>query len=347
MCTSCFQKNDSDNISSAASSSNHNMSLFGDTSFMSSQGMPNQQFVLPQFNGSSQQFGTPFMSSLSGPRQQQPVDSAAPLGYQPFAAVSHPGRPPLPPQSVPAPSASAITAENLGGLMQKPISELTVADIIQINRISNSPIQQQLNTIESDLKKKIQNLDNRINVLEKRNTSIEEENTVLRDTICNIQKSLNKIDSNVRNKNVIITGLPEGEIATDDGPMSTDLEKINMILKITENRDFDERDDDFTASRLGVPKPGYNRVVKIELTSMEERDKFLKDTVKMKEAPAPWNKVFVKKDQHPVYLNENNRLRKKVSDLKKIQGNENKDIKIANGKVMIDNVVVDQNLFFR
>ena len=74
---------------------------------------------------------------------------------------------------------------------------------------------------------------------------------------------------------------------------------------------------------------------------------FLEDTVKMKQAPAPWNKVFVKKDQHPVYLNENNRLRKKVSDLKKIQGNENKDIKIANGKVMIDNVVVDQNLFFR
>ena len=326
------------------------MSQFGDMSFMSSQGTQNHQFAQPHFNGSLQQFDNSFMSTNSVPRQHHSVVSSGPPGYPHFPAGNNiGGRPPLPPPSVSTPSAStsAITAENLGGLMQKPISELTVADIIQINRISNSPIQQQLNAIEIDLKKKIQNLDNRVNVLEKRNTSIEEENTVLRDTICNMQKSLNKMDSNVRNKNVIITGLPEGEITTDDGPLSTDLQKINAILKLTENGDFDEREDDFTTSRLGVAKPGYNRVVKIVLTSMEERDKFLKDTVKLKDALAPWNKVFVKKDQHPVYLSENNRLRRKVNELKKIQGNENKDIKITNGKVVIDNVVVDQNMFFR
>ena len=67
----------------------------------------------------------------------------------------------------------------------------------------------------------------------------------------------------------------------------------------------------------------------------------------MKDADPPWNKVFVKKDQHPVYLSENNRLRKKVYELKKVQGNENKDIKIANGQLLIDGVAIDKNLFFR
>ena len=67
----------------------------------------------------------------------------------------------------------------------------------------------------------------------------------------------------------------------------------------------------------------------------------------MKDAPAPWNKVFIKKDQHRVYIAENNRLRKKAYDLKRMQGYENKEVKVFNGKVMVDNVVVDKNMFFQ
>ena len=89
------------------------------------------------------------------------------------------------------------------------------------------------------------------------------------------------------------------------------------------------------------------KVIKIVLPSVNERDEFLKNTVKLKDAPEPWNKVFIKKDQHPVYVAENNRLRRKVADLKKVRGNENKEIKIENGKVLVDNNVVDQNMFFR
>ena len=57
-------------------------------------------------------------------------------------------------------------------------------------------------------------------------------------------------------------------------------------------------------------------------------------------------KVFVKKDQHPVYLEENKRLRKKVGELKRKQGYENKEIKIVDGQLLVDNVSVDRNLFF-
>ena len=111
---------------------------------------------------------------------------------------------------------------------------------------------------------------------------------------------------------------------------------INPILRQHHNE----------ASRIGQVKPGFNRVVKIVLADMDERDKFLKDTMKMKAASAPWNKVFVKKDQHPVYLEENKRLRKKVGELKRKQGYENKEIKIVDGQLLVDNVSVDRNLFF-
>ena len=252
------------------------------------------------------------------------------------------------PQSTQSSVSSGITAENINGLMQKPISELTVADIIQINRISNDPIQRQLNSIESELKQKIQTLDNRVNILELNKSAVEEENAILRSTISNIQKSLNRIDSDARNKNIVITGLPEEDIRIGENQVvRNDEEKIKWILRLTENSYFDNKQEPFNASRLGEPKPGYNRVLKVVLPSIDERNEFLKNSIKMKEAPEPWSKVYIKKDQHPVYLNENNRLRKKAAELRKKQGNEQKDIKIQDGKLMMDNVVIDQNLFFR
>ena len=66
------------------------------------------------------------------------------------------------------------------------MSELTVGDIIQINRISNDPIQRQLDSIESEIKGKIHALDTRVNILEQNKPSIEEENAILRSTITNM-----------------------------------------------------------------------------------------------------------------------------------------------------------------
>ena len=66
----------------------------------------------------------------------------------------------------------------------------------------------------------------------------------------------------------------------------------------------------------------------------------------MKDCEDPWKRVYIKKDQHPVYIAENNRLRKKAAEIKEKAGNEYKEIKIFNGKLMVDNNEVDRNLFF-
>ena len=243
---------------------------------------------------------------------------------------------------------SGITAENINSLMQKPISELTVADIIQINRISNDPMQQQLNSIENEMNRKFQQMQNRMDILDIEKSKLEEENCVLRQTVCNIQKSLNKIDSDARNKNVIITGLPEGEIPDNRNgyALKTDEEKICWLLQKMENVPLSQQMDTMNISRIGAEKAGYNRVVKIILPSVEIRNEFLKNTSKMKECEDPWKKVYIKKDQHPVYIGENNRLRKKAAELRKKPGYENKEVKIFNGKLTVDNNEVDKNLFF-
>ena len=51
---------------------------------------------------------------------------------------------------------------------------------------------------------------------------------------------------------------------------------------------------------------------------------------------------------HPVYLNENRRIRKRVRDLKLQPGfeHETNRVKLVNGEVQVDRVTIDKNLFF-
>ena len=100
-------------------------------------------------------------------------------------------------------------------------------------------------------------------------------------------------------------------------------------------------------TRLGKEKPGYNRMLKIKLQSITDRDEFLKNAKKLKDAPQVWSKVYLKKDQHPVYIAENNRLRKKMYDLKKTPGYESKNVKLVNGKLYVGEDIVDRNTFFQ
>ena len=294
----------------------------------------------------------PFSQQLP-PQQQlgiQPLHVSSPANFNQFPPQNNSFRmqQPIRPQ-MPQPPPSSITPESINNLMDKSISELTVADIIQINQISNGPIRQQLNSMENEFNKKFQQMQNKMEILDNEKSKLQDENSVLRQTVMNIQKSLNKIDSEVRNKNVIITGLPEEEIQEPDrnAVLKSDKEKIQWLLKKMENESFNDRMENMEVSRMGTARAGYNRVVKIVLPSMEDRNEFLKNTVKMKDTPEPWKKVYIKKDQHPVYIAETNRLRKKAADLRKRPGYEEKEVKVYNGKLTVDNDEVDRNLFFQ
>ena len=98
-------------------------------------------------------------------------------------------------------------------------------------------------------------------------------------------------------------------------------------------------------SRLGPPKPNYCRAIKLNTQSKINRDSILQKSKVLKEVGEPFCNVYLKKDLHPVIVQENARLRKKRKELQRLHtGNE---IKMDNGKLMVDGVVVDRNMFFR
>ena len=77
----------------------------------------------------------------------------------------------------------------------------------------------------------------------------------------------------------------------------------------------------------------------------ENRNNIIEKASILKSKPQ-WSKVYLKKDTHPVYVQETGRLRTKMKNLKKkFPGNEDK-VKIMNGKLEVDGKIIDSNTFF-
>ena len=87
--------------------------------------------------------------------------------------------------------------------------------------------------------------------------------------------------------------------------LSGDKMKIIHLIKIMEIDYFtDEHINNLEISRIGKERENYNRLVKITMQSIQERDELLKNSNKLKNATEIWKKVYIKKDQHPVYVAE-------------------------------------------
>ena len=108
----------------------------------------------------------------------------------------------------------------------------------------------------------------------------------------------------------------------------------------------DNQLQNITITRIGNQRNGMNRMIKLTFINQKERDAFVKNSSQLKQAPDQFKKVYIRKDQHPVYIAENNRLRKKMTNLRKEDGNDQKTITIKDGKLTVDGTIVDSNLFF-
>ena len=156
------------------------------------------------------------------------------------------------------------------------------------------------------------------------------------------------IDADKRVTNLMVNGLPEEELVdSNDEALPDDASKFKYLLHCIGINDIDASIDEFEFSRLGAAVEGKKRVLKINVGTKEKRDKICKETKKVKLLPAPWKYVYINKDVHPVYLKENQRIRKKMQELKKVPGFEHDSgrVKLENGLLTVDGTTVDQNLF--
>ena len=104
-------------------------------------------------------------------------------------------------------------------------------------------------------------MDNHVELFEDEKSKLEEENKTFRSIITNMQKSLNKLDSDDWRKIINILGLPEKEFVPGDNdgsnPISEDHEKIYWLLHHMCCNHFDKDTImNFDISRIGKEKDG-------------------------------------------------------------------------------------------
>lgn len=227
--------------------------------------------------------------------------------------------------------------------LTKPLRNVNLGELVDIFKSLMIPIQQKLEMIS----KRTIAQDAKINLLE---ANIKEKDTTIAtmtDIIVNMQSSLNRIDADTRNTNIIVAGLPEGDILHEDvGELKGEKAKITCLLKVMDlGAEILDNVDTFEIDRIGQVKDNVNRLVKVNVRSKASRDKIIEKAPSLKDKNEFWKKIYVKKDVHPVYSKETTRIYRKAKRLK--EENPNKDIKILAGKLMVDGREIDKNLFFR
>ena len=224
-----------------------------------------------------------------------------------------------------------------------PLKNVKLGELLDIFKSLMIPVQQKL----EQLSKQTSSQDARISLLE---ANIKEKDTTIAtmtDIIINMQSSLNRIDANTRNNNIIISGLQEDDLIDEEiGELKSDKKKIERLFKVMQvDTDVLANVETFEYTRIGQSKDNATRLVKVNVKSKNARDKILDKAPSLKGKNELWKKVYVKKDVHPVYSKETSRIYRKMKTLK--EQNPTKEIKIQDGKLTMDGRVIDQNMFFR
>ena len=229
--------------------------------------------------------------------------------------------------------------------MEGKVQDMTVGEMLGLFQVAIKPLQEKVDTLNITMSNKITSLEKRIDILEKEDTNKSEQIAQLTDTVTNIQRALNTIDSKERSKNIIIWGLTEDAITIDGVTLSNDMAKTKFIFK-TIGLSESVTELPFTLHRIGKETGEKRRSLKIILKDNKIREIIMKNAPKLKNLSAPLNKIYINRDTHPVYQKEHQRLRRKCNELKK-QRQDPENVKLIKGELTVDGVMIDKNIFLK
>ena len=117
--------------------------------------------------------------------------------------------------------------------------------------------------------------------------------------------------------------------------LASDENKIAWLLRFIGNEKFvNEELNNCKIERLGKERTENKRIIRMSVPSVQVLDEILKNAKKLKTGPDNTSNVYIKKAQHPVYIAENNRMRKKMFELQQKEENIDKNIKIEKGEAI-------------
>ena len=254
--------------------------------------------------------------------------------------------PPLPPQQQQPQLSFAGLPQSDANTVDGPVS-FNEARLVTLMQHAMKPLEAKLDQIHNELTNRVMSLEKRVDLIEKCDEIKTDEVYRIKNTMVNMQRALNSIDSADRSKNIIISGISEEVITIEGNNFDNDYDKLKYIfakISIDENLvPIPEK-----IQRLGKDvNNSKRRYIKAEFENNEVREVVMKEAFRLKDLPEPWKRIYLNRDTHPVYQKESQRLRKKFNDLKKDpQHQQNPEsVKLVKGILSVNDITVDKNMF--
>ena len=207
----------------------------------------------------------PFQSGMTGLQNTTSLMS----NYQSRPSVY----PPLIPATMPNGASSSIGAHAADVEEEIPqvnsMQELYVLLSAQMNNLGN-----RMSTLENLMTNRLSVAENRLKLHDEELARKDEQIAHLTNTITNMQRSLNSIDSEKRSCNLIIAGMTEGQLTTEELSIDTDDDKVNMILSAI-GLEQNQLGDNLKLARIGKQNEnGRPRLLQVICDSNEIREKY-------------------------------------------------------------------------
>ena len=205
-------------------------------------------------------------------------------------------------------------------------------------------IREELNTIVAGVEKKItEKYDKKIQDVEDENERLKKENSEIKAALSEQQKFLERIRSEKTATNIFISGIPN-ELEIDEENTSDPSKIVSHVLKFVNPT---IKPEDYKILKNFEPREGHDRhSAKINCSSLDIKKSIFKGCIKFKDLPAdsPLKKVFLKNEDTPLQKKENDRLFKKMRDLRAQEENPDDPAnlyKIRSGKLYQNEEVID------
>lgn len=199
----------------------------------------------------------------------------------------------------------------------------------------------QLKTITTELaelKQSIKSITSPNSVINRKIKDLEDQVNKQSEVIMQQQHFLEAVDRRERETKQVVLGVPEEEEVL--GGAVSEEEKIRKVWNVME-----EEFKICSHHRLNRKvQHGRKRPILVTVESKQVRDSVLSKTRKLKDATAPFDRIYVKKDVHPSVRKEWKRLRDAEDAEKQRPENEGRvtRLDVRERKLYCDEVVIDR-----
>ena len=143
--------------------------------------------------------------------------------------------------------------------------------------------------------------------------------------------------------NVIFSGVPEDTVQVGTSVLSDDSEKVEFLCN--ESTSNFESDSIVSCFRIGRPRKGQSRLLKVKFRSLSPNREILRSQKLLRSNTAissAFGKIFVNPDSSYLARQEDKRLREKLREMK-TSASETDHLYIRKGVLYKNNEIIDKS----